>query len=365
MSAKRYLTSMNILIAVVFVALYFYGDTLLFILAYFAVFLFVSFRTIQSTGRKRTRALLIVTYFVVFLLQVIFYYHIVTGNDGWAEHPLRKLLAVAIILFPMAVSRYVAVNKYTELYLPSLQEAGAISFSQLQELTGKLKYAKELMVKTKDNLSYRNFKEITDDLPKHDSFNYVNSGSLTDEYFLAAEKSLDDPSLYIVISNTGTAASEIISVFTQNQFNHASLSFDVMLETIISYNGGVNVYPPGLNPEMVDFLCKKEDASILIYRLPVTIEQKKLAYDKIKQINQEGSAYNMLGLVTGHSYKPNIMYCSQFVYKILELIGVSYFETEGTIKPTDLIEKDYHRKLEFVKEIKLTEKPIRYKEIER
>jgi len=339
---------------VAFVALYFYGDTLLFIMAYFAVFLFVSFRAIQSTGRKRTRGLLIITYFVVFLLQIVFYVHVVSGNDDWMEHPFRKLLAIAIVLFPMAISRYVAVNKYTELYLPSLQEAATISFSQLQEFTGKLKQAKAMMGKTKGSLSYRNFREITDDLPKHDSFTYVNSGTLTEEYFLAAEKSMDDPNLYIVISNTGTAASEIISVFTQNQFNHASVSFDPGLATIVSYNGGVNVYPPGLNPEMVDFLFKKEDASILIYRLPVSIDQKKLALEKIAKINREGSAYNMLGLMTGHSYKPNIMYCSQFVYRILELISAAYFETDGVIKPTDLIEKDYYRKLEFVKEIKLS-----------
>jgi len=351
---KRYLTGTNIIIIAAFVALYFYGDALLFILAYFAVFLFVSFRAIQSTGRKRTRGLLIVTYFVVFLLQVVFYYHVVSGNDFWMEHPLRKLSALAVILLPMAISRYVAVNKYTELYLPSLQEAATISFSQLQDFAGKLKQTKKAIGKTKGNLSYRNFKEITDDLPKHDSFNYVNSGSLTEEYFMAAEKSIDDPNLYIVISNTGTAASEIISVFTQNQFNHASLSFDEGLKTIVSYNGGVNVYPPGLNPEMVDFLFKKEDASILIYKLPVTTEQKKLALEKIAQINREGSAYNMLGLVTGHSYKPNIMYCSQFVYRILELIGASYFRAGGTIKPTDLVEKDYFRKLEYIKEIKLS-----------
>jgi len=354
MDIKRYLTGTNILIAVAFAALYFYGDTLLFIMAYFAVFLFVSFRAIQSTGRKRTRGLLIITYFVVFLLQVVFYYHVVSGNDFWMEHPFRKLFAVAIVLFPMAISRYVAVNKYTELYLPSLQEAATISFSQLQEFTGKLRQAKEMMGKTKGSLSYRNFKEITGDLPKHDSFKYINSGALTEEYFLAAEKSLDDPGLYIVISNTGTAASEIISVFTQNQFNHASLSFDADLATIVSYNGGVNVYPPGLNPEMVDFLFKKEDASILVYRLPVTKEQKKLALDNIAKINREGSAYNMLGLMTGQSYKPNIMYCSQFVYRILELIGLSYFQADGVIKPIDLIEKDYYRKLEFVKEIKLS-----------
>jgi len=42
-------------------ALYFYGDIALFSLVYLAIFLFVSFRALQSTARKRTRFLLIIT----------------------------------------------------------------------------------------------------------------------------------------------------------------------------------------------------------------------------------------------------------------------------------------------------------------
>jgi hypothetical protein len=351
---KRYFTRINIIMAVLFAALYFYGDGVMFLLVYFAEFLFVSFRAIQSTGRKRTRALLIVTYFVVMLLQIAFYYRVVAGYDFWMDHPFRKIFAVAALLLPMAISRYVAVNKYTELYLPSITEAATISFSQFQEFAGKVKRAALAVEKARGNISPGNLKEIMDDLPRHNSFSYVNEGNLTEDYFRTAEASMDDPGLYIVISDTGTAASEIISVFTHNQFNHASLSFDPSLATIVSYNGGERVYPPGLNREMVEFLGKKEGASILVYRLPVTREQKRAALEKIAQINREGSAYNMLGLVTGHSYRPNILYCSQFVYKLLEYIGASYFEAEGVIKPTDLIEKDYYRKLEFVDELKLT-----------
>jgi hypothetical protein len=196
--------------------------------------------------------------------------------------------------------------------------------------------------------------DIASDLPRHDSFRYVNGRSLTPRYFEKAVQTLDDPWLYIVVSNTGSPASELISVFTQKQFNHASLSFDAALETILSYNGGERLYPPGLNREMVEFMGRKEDASILVYRLPVSREQKESVLDAVRLINEEGSAYNMLGLVTNHSFKPNIMFCSQFVYRMLKIADAVYFEAKsGAVKPTDFIERDYYRKLEFVEEIRL------------
>ena len=339
--------------AVLVAALFFYGDIVLFHLVYFALFLFVSFRAIQSTGRKRTRALLVVTYFVIMAIQMVFYIRVVYGYDFWLEHPFRKLTAVAVLALPMIISRYVAVNKYTELYLPSLKEAYVISFSQLRAFTGGAVQAIDTLGKTKASLTPGNFKEILGDLPRHDSFNYINDGSLTEDYFHAAEASMDDQGLYIIISDTGSPASEIISAFTQKQFNHASLSFDAALNTIVSYNGGERVYPPGLNREMVEFFGQKPDASIMVYRLPVTTEQKRAALSRIRKINDEGSAYNMLGLLIGRSYKPNIMYCSQFVFSIIRHIGASYFEADGIVKPTDLIEKDYFRKLEFVEELRL------------
>ena len=358
MDIKRYISRLNIILAALVAALYFYGDMVLFPLVYFALFLFVSFRAIQSTGRKRTRGLLIVTYFVIMAIQTVFYFQVVYGFDDWTEYPFRKLAAVAVLLLPMIISRYVAVNKYTELYLPSVQEAASISFSQLRVFRDKVEGAAAMLGRTKNSLSPGNIKEIIDDLPNHDSFKYINAGSLTEDYFLAAEASMDDLGLYIVISDTGSPASEIISAFTQRQFNHASLSFDAALTTIVSYNGGERVYPPGLNLEMIEFFNQKPDASVLVYRLPVTMEQKRAALGRIAQINREGSAYNMLGLIMGRSYKPNIMYCSQFVYSLAEYIGASWFEAEGVVKPTDLIEKDYFRRLEFVEELRLNGRDV-------
>ena len=350
---KRRTTAIKVLAAVFLAAIFFYGNIVIFTLMYFALFLFASFRTLQSTARKRTRLLLILSYFIVMTLQMTFYAQVVAGFENWMEHPFRKLFAVILMLLPIIISRYVAVGRHVELYLPSFEETVTISFSQMREFTGGVAQTAATVKKSSENLTPDNFKKIIDDLPRHDSFRYVNAGSLTGEYFQAAEASLNDLGIYIIISNTGTPASEIISVFTQKQFNHASLAFDAKLQTIVSYNGGEQIYPPGLNFEMVDFFYKKPDASILIYRLPVTYEQKRAAIDKIAQLNREGSAYNILGLLINQSYKPNIMYCSQFVYHILDHIDATYFEPSGTIKPTDLIEKDYLRKLEFVEELRL------------
>jgi hypothetical protein len=67
----------------------------------------------------------------------------------------------------------------------------------------------------------------------------------------------------------------------------------------------------------------------------------------------KGSAYNMIGLLVKRSYKPNIMFCSQFVYKMLKLARVQYFnKKDGEVRPTDFIELDYYKKLHFEYEIK-------------
>ena len=46
------------------------------------------------------------------------------------------------------------------------------------------------------------------------------------------------------------------------------------------------------------------------------------------------------------------MFCSQFTYTMLELAGLNYFEKAAThVQPTDFIELDYYRNLEYVTEI--------------
>jgi hypothetical protein len=299
---------------------------------------------------------MIVVYFMLMIVQITISVLVVFSSDlpfGF-ELLARKLFGIIVIFISPAISRYVSAGKYAAFYLPSVQEAANISFYELNSGVDAVTGALEKLRRAGKSMSADNLKAIIDDLPRHDSFRYINNGSLTEEYFADAAESLTDPHIYIVISNTGSVASEVISVFTQKQHNHASLSFDRELKTIISYNGGERVYPPGLNREMLAFFNKKPGASILIYSLACTHDQKKAILDKVREINREGSAYNLIGLVLKYSHKPNIMVCSQFVYKMLRSVGLSYFSKEdGNVRPTDLIELDYYKKLRFVHEIKL------------
>ena len=351
--------SVYIVLAALVAGLFVYGSQTMLNMGYFPVLIFLGFRHVQNTPQERARLTLLGAYLVVLAMQVVFFCRILMDFDIGDVQPRQRWIAMLILVLPMAVSRYTTTGKRVHAHMPSPQGDTTISFAQIRESAGSIRQAMATLEKTGERLTLRNFKLIAEDLPRHDSFHYVNADSLSPAYFRAAQASLSDPNLYIVISDTGTPASEVLSVFTQRQFNHASLAFDAELQTIVSYNGGERVYPPGLNREMLAFFRSKPDASILVYRLPVTCAQKKAALDKIAQINREGSAYNLLGLLVNQSYKPNIMYCSQFVYNILDHIGASYFVSPGVIKPTDLIEKDYRRKLVFVEEVMLGADDIR------
>ena len=356
MNVNKYFAWSNILAAVLVAGLLFFGDIVLFMLVYVTVFIVVSARTLVSSASVTIKACMIVVYFMIMIVQITTGVIAVFAAEDpiWIEQFARKLFGTAILFLPLAISRYVSAGKYSVFYLPSIQEAAIISFSELDAGIDTVKRTLERLHQAGKSMSSDNLKSVLDDLPRHDSFRYINNGSLTAEYFAEAAKSLADPHVYIVISNTGSVASEIISVFTQRQYNHASLSFDRGLRTIISYNGGERVYPPGLNHEMLAFFNKKPGASILIYSLDCSRYQKKRILDKVEEINREGSAYNLMGLVLKYSHKPNIMFCSQFVYKMLHLAGLSYFaKADGNVRPTDLIELDYYKKLRFVREIKL------------
>jgi hypothetical protein len=131
-------------------------------------------------------------------------------------------------------------------------------------------------------------------------------------------------------------------------YNHVSLAFDGDLDTLVSYNGGNGVSNPGLNAEPLEFFNRKAGASLVVYRLGLTPEQKRTLIGNVARINREGSSYNLRGLLTGKSTRlPNIMFCSQFVYSALDEAGLAYFEREAAeVRPEDFIQRP--GPLEFV-----------------
>ncbi|MCT4594752.1 MAG: YegS/Rv2252/BmrU family lipid kinase [Anaeromicrobium sp.] len=199
-------------------------------------------------------------------------------------------------------------------------------------------------------------KNIIKDLPRHNTFSYVNKESLEEGYFKEAKETLDNGYLYIVLSSTGSTAGKLIGKVTKREYAHASLSFDEELKTIISYNGGENIYSPGLNQEMIEFFNKKKDANIIVYKIKATRVQKEIILNEIRNINEQGSSYNLLGLFLPYSCKKNIMFCSQFVYTMLKVANLEYFNKKPEeVRPTDFVELDYERVLEYCSKIFLNE----------
>ncbi|MEX1377152.1 MAG: hypothetical protein AB1Z23_06725 [Eubacteriales bacterium] len=344
---------LHILVIVLSVTLLFYGDMLLFNLSYLVTVSILLQRAFRIQSKKRWKATLLGTYVLILIFQLTFCKMVIfSDNIGKISSIIAKLIGIALIFIPFYIERFVTMNKYVHFYLPKFNEVKTVSFHDILLAKRKFDTIKSGISGVKNNITYSNIKKIAKEFPNHSSRKYINQNSLSDSYFDMAYKSLEDPYIYIVISNTGSPASDIISVFTRKQFNHASLSFDSELETIISYNGGANVYPPGLNHELIEYFNQKESASIIVYRLKATLEQKQKMIEKVKEINEQGSAYNMMGVILKYSHKPNIMFCSQFVYTMLKHAGLEYFDAKDcSVKPTDLIELDYYRKLEYAYKI--------------
>ena len=191
------------------------------------------------------------------------------------------------------------------------------------------------------------------DLVRHALFRYQTLVSLPRKYFQRAA-ALGHGHVYLVLAQSKSPAARS-SACTEQPYNHVSLSFDRDLTTLVSYNGGGPGEAPGLNPETVAELVHRRGSSVRLYRLPATRDQKRIILRRLGKIDQEGSAYNLLGLVLPYAPQPNTMFCSQFVYGILKLAGLAYFQKDPLqVRPTDLLDWDLKGRLSFVAEYSST-----------
>lgn len=328
-----------------------FGTVGIFFLAYIAIDLILIIKTATSGQYTSRKLALVGIYIAVLVMQLMFCQIVIFG--GPIHGPMftfKKILGLILIYVPFIVNTYA---NYRRSVFPSVEDLYTVSFHSLTSGLNRIVRAKNGLVKTKQSLSITNISEFLTDLPRHSLTTYINRNGLTDKYFEDCEASLDDNHIYIVMSDTGSPASELLSIFTRKMYNHISISFDYDLKTVVSYNGGEKLYPPGMNKEQISFFQKKQGASIIVYSLACTKAQKRGMIDRVREINTVGSAYNMVGLVTRASFKPNIMFCSQFIYSLLQDVGLNYFESNAIdVKPTDFVEKDYYRHLEYCYKIK-------------
>lgn len=196
----------------------------------------------------------------------------------------------------------------------------------------------------------RQLLEVLFDLPRHSILNYINRAQLNERFFRTACESLDDGYIYLVFTCSQSAASAVLRHFTHCEYNHVSIAFDPALRTLLSYNGGsASAAAPGLNPEILAALICRQGASALVYRLHAGRWEKRRILQCVRDIDREGSAYNLFGLLCGRSLRPNIMFCSQFVYTMLDTAGLVWFaKRAGRVRPIDFLELDSERRLEFV-----------------
>ncbi|OON97100.1 MAG: hypothetical protein ATN31_08735 [Candidatus Epulonipiscioides saccharophilum] len=304
-------------------------------------------------SKSKIKSFITVLSYIFLMIAQIFYCMIVLDGNDFAVGRMTIAISILFLGFSFWLKEILDVN-LDKVYIFSnynIKPNSSLSFDRLEEFNQILHDKVETVKISKEIITKEVIEEVIEEVKRNSFISYINEDTLTEQYLEQLENSIDDKYIYIVLSDTGTSASKVISVITHKSYNHVSISFDNQLKTLISYNGGERVNPPGLNSEMIEYLMKRDDSSIYVYKLEVTREQKQKMIDKIKEINLNGSAYNLIGLFfkKSYNYKPNIMYCSQFVYSLLQYAGAEYFEnTTKSLKPTDLVELDYDRKLILV-----------------
>ena len=78
-------------------------------------------------------------------------------------------------------------------------------------------------------------------------------------------------------------------------------------------------------------------------------ERDGIILRRLGKIDQEGSAYNLLGLLFPVAWQPNQMFCSQFVYRMLRLAGLHYFRKDPfQVRPMDFVDLDAQGALTLV-----------------
>lgn len=174
---------------------------------------------------------------------------------------------------------------------------------------------------------------------------------------------VDDQSVFILLTNTGTLFTKVIQGYTRAPYNHASISFNRELSELYSF-GRKNPNNP-LNGGFVKedlqtgTFSKYPNTTCVIYELRVT--ERDVA--KMKRVLQafirknHKYFYNILGVLGIALKEPiefsNSYFCSQFVAEILQRSGVRLWDKlPALVTPDDFRQCD---RLQLIYEGKLNE----------
>ncbi|MEK3718256.1 MULTISPECIES: hypothetical protein [unclassified Paenibacillus] len=160
-----------------------------------------------------------------------------------------------------------------------------------------------------------------------------------------------DPSVYIMLTNTGTLFTKLIQGYTKAPYNHASISFNRELSELYSFGRKHPANP--LNGGFVKedirtgTYSKYPETTCVIYELQVTDRE----VEKMKRVLQvfirsrQKYLYNILGVIGIALKEPvefsNSYFCSQFVAEILERSGIKLWnKLPALVTPDDFRQSD-------------------------
>ncbi|MGE7667465.1 hypothetical protein ACQKMN_17340 [Ureibacillus composti] len=155
--------------------------------------------------------------------------------------------------------------------------------------------------------------------------------------------------IYIVLTETSTVLARAIKLYTQENFSHVSIAFDLELKEMYSF-GRKNEN----NPFIGGFIQENPSSRLMsnaycaVYSCPVTNEQ----YEKLKamvehyQSNKRHFKYNFIGLFFVACQirlkRDNAFFCSQFIATLLQQVGLSLAgRCPYLIKPADFAKLPY------------------------
>ncbi len=159
---------------------------------------------------------------------------------------------------------------------------------------------------------------------------------------------MNNKSIYLVFSNTGTVLSKCINFYTKDKYVHVSLSLDDSFEKMYSF-GRIfpsNPFIGGLVEEnLKDGVYKRfQNSQCVIYKIEVSNPQYSLLKMELKEFlkDQKKYKYSLLGLIGVMLNKPikrnNRYFCSEFVSHLLIKSNIYNSEkTPSLIKPSDLL----------------------------
>lgn len=152
--------------------------------------------------------------------------------------------------------------------------------------------------------------------------------------------------VYILISKTSTLPSDIIKMWTKEQYAHTSLALDIELNEMYSFARKRlrNPFYCGFISEDITkgVFGRDVNTTCMVMRLRVTPNEHKniiKILDRFKK-NSAIYKYNYLGIVgvmiNKSVERPYNYFCSQFVYFVLDKAGVPLFnKPSGLVRPED------------------------------